>query len=429
MDSLALAQHLDNDFRASCARFDDDEPFLGAFTLTFSGKAHDYKVGARARRDERIVDWRHPLARAYYEGRPGEDFELDAPGFAHIEGVVDRRCALTPAARRLRAVEIATKDGKSRFVAGTEGFTRPTTPPPRATQGGLGDLRAWLTAEQYALIAASRTRPLIIQGRAGSGKTSVAMHRVAWLAFPPEDASYAPVDPSRVLVVMFNKALSTFVRSTLAPLGLEKVQLDTFHGWALDAIRRGYRGDVEPETDRRKHEAKARVLKKHIGMLGAIDEFVSRQTTSLEGLLAEKLAPYKVTGAAWLNKWRATKGPVVPRLLGLRAEALVARDAARGAEAKRLGEVHKVLGAAVTRMTLYKEELLRLLTDVDLLADHLSGVERADLEALATFQREVAARDGTDRRPGQWIRFEDCALLLRLMQRKNGGLPDKSRED
>jgi DNA helicase-2/ATP-dependent DNA helicase PcrA len=429
MNPAALAAALDTDFRATCARLDLDEPYLGTFTLTFGGKAHEYKLGAHAHKDERIVDWRHPLSRAYYEVAPGEEFELDAPGFVRLEGVVERRCALGARGRRLRTLELLTRDGKHSLTATEGGFAAPAGQPARATHGGLGDLRAWLTPEQYGLIAASRTRPLIIQGRAGSGKTSVAMHRVAWLTFAPEDASFAPVDPARVLVVMFNKALTSFVRTTLAPLGLERVKLDTFHGWALEAIRRGYAGNVEPETDRRRYETKAKALKKHVGMLTAIDELVARQTASLDAWLAEKLAPYKGTGHAWLERWRATEGPLVRRLLGLRAAALAARDGAKGVEARRLDEIHKVLKAAVTKVTLYKEELLKLLTDVELLAAHLSGVERADLEALAAFQREVAARDGSDRRPGPYVRFEDFALLLRLMQRKTGGLPDKDRED
>ncbi|MEI7893951.1 MAG: UvrD-helicase domain-containing protein [Myxococcales bacterium] len=430
MDLLPIAKRLDTDFQATCARLDDDEPYLGSFTLVSNSKPVTYKVGSRKRLEERILDWRHPLARAYYTVTPGEDFELDEPGFAHVQGVLDQRCALTAQARRLRCIEFTTTDGKQLLVAGDNGFERlHSLRRPPFHEGGLGDLRALLTTTQYELITRSRSQPLIIQGRAGSGKTSVAMHRVAWLAYAAEDTDYVPVDPSRVLVVMFNKALSSFVRTTLAPLGLNKVQLDTFHGWALTAIHRGYRGVVRPDTERRSHENKAQTLKKHVGMLSAIDEMIARQTGAVGRWLHEKLAPHKSVGAVWLGKWSGTKGPVMRRLVSLRREALAARDAARGVEVRHLTELHKILTGAVTRMSLYKEDLLSLLTNEELLTDHLTGVSRADIEALVSFQRDVAALGGTERRPGPGVRFEDFALLLRIMQRKNGGLPDKSEEE
>ncbi len=428
MNALTLANQIDLDLRACCARYDLDEPFFAAFTLSTETRDLEYRVGAKNLPDARILDWRHPLAAAYYVD-PGDDFELDARGYQAIHGVVEQRSALTVKQRALYAIEVTTATSTERLVAGDDGFAPPAGQPARLGSGQLADLRAWLTPKQYRLIATSRKQPLIIQGRAGSGKTSVALHRVAWLAYPPEGTEHAAIDPARVLIIMYNRALRTFVESMLEPLGLAKARIDTFHGWVLADIRRAYEGQVEPDTTASPAGNATDALKKNVGMLSAIDDFVSRQVKSADVYLAEKLAPYQATGAAWIARWRASTGPIVRRLKALRDEALAARKAATGTEAKRLDEVYKVIGAALIRVRLYKEDLVRLLTDADLLAEHLTGVDRAEIDGLVAFQRELALTGGSARHPGPFVRFDDLALMLRLIQRKNGGMPDKEHDD
>ncbi len=374
-----------------------------------------------------MLDWRHALASAYYLA-PGDEVELDERGFRKIDGTLVRKAALEVAARTVRSAVISTPWGTERVVAGTEGFDAAVGRLSRASERILGDLRAWLTPEQYRLISQSHTQPLILRGRAGSGKTSVALHRVAWLAQADEAGQRAPVDPSRVLVVMFNKALATFVEGLLEPLGLGRAELHTFHAWALDAARRAYRGKLEIALDPLPGDEEARRVKAHVGMLAAIDAFVARQVASTEAYLAEKLAPYRQVGDAWLAKWREGGGPLARRLDLLRKDALAARDAAQGLEQRRLGEVHRVAQAAYERVTLYKEDLTRILTDVPLLAAHLGGLDAAVLEASAANRRELAARARSERRVGPYVRFQDIALLVRLLQRKQGGLFDAQRE-
>lgn len=146
---------------------------------------------------------------------------------------------------------------------------------------GLPDITPLLTPEQYRLITRSRRQPLIIQGRAGSGKTSVALFRIAWLAYPEAEPGEEPIDQSKVLIVMFNKALSTFAAHSLEPLGLEGVNLDTFHGWALTRIREAYAGTLDVDvaakvegrdaaTRVKKHTVRRRPDEQHAAVPGGI---------------------------------------------------------------------------------------------------------------------------------------------------------------
>jgi DNA helicase IV len=335
---------------------------------------------------------------------------------------------LTTQERSVRRVALRTEGNQYDLVATDLGFRSPEAEWRGPTQAaGLPDVLALLTPVQYRLITASRHNPVIIQGRAGSGKTTVALYRVAWLTFADEQAAEPPVDPAKVLIVMFNKALSTFVRSGLAALKLDAATLDTFHGWALDEIRRSYRGVIEPDTTSRPGAEIASVLKKQLGMLHALDAFVARQTQKLEGWLAEKLAPYGAP--VWMQRYAALEMPVVRRLVALRAMALSQRDTAHGLEQQRLIQVHAVFETAVRRMTQYKDELLNFLCDAKLLASHLPKASVADLSALAAFQSSLQQDGGSERHPGPKVSFEDFALLLRLIQLKNGGYPDKTRDD
>lgn len=429
-DPVSLANSLDSLFRSQCMRLGVDEPWFARFALAKGGDVAVYLIGHRRYPDERIIDWQHPLARAYYDAEPGDEFELEHPRFKNIRGIVESQCAITAAERRIRKLSLRTPHENFELVASDDGFVSPDeTPAARAAQAGLVDILGLITKEQYRLITSSRNRPLIVQGRAGSGKTSVALYRVAWLTWPGDDASDAPIDPSRVLIVMFNRALSTFVRGTVEKLKLEGVQLDTFHAWALDAIRRAYRGQIDVSTTNHPGRANAVLLKKQLGILHATSAFVERQTRALDRWLEEKLAPYD-TDQRFLTRFRELDVPVARRIGLMRAMALRERDAAKTSrEQKRLTETYAVFAQAMKRMTLYKEELFKLFTDRALLEEHLPSATSEQIEDLVRYQTALQREGAQDKRLGTKVAFEDLAILLRLMQLKHGGLPNKDRED
>ncbi len=375
------------------------------------------------------------MAAAFYEHRPGDEFELDDPRFARLAGTVAERTIATADRRRLAAIEIARVSEAGRCVrTGDEFHLEQLTPTAPPSVLGLPDVRALLTPEQYRLIASDRERPLIIQGRAGSGKTTVALYRVAYLAAPEAAATGAPLDPHRVLIVMFNRALQQFVERSLADVELGAATIDTFHGWALARIRRAYKGDLEIDptpTAEAAEQGRVTAIKKRLGILAAIDEFVGEQEQRMVLWLTAALQPYRAV--SWVDEYRESSGPVVRRLMDLRSKARLARDAASGPkarrEAQRLTEIHKVLHAAVGRMTQYKDELLRLFTGTALLAKHLPEVSRTDLAELANYQLRLQRKDPGDRKAGPRIHFDDLAPLLRLIVCKHGGLPDAQHDE
>ncbi len=88
------------------------------------------------------------------------------------------------------------------------------------------------------MITSDPERPVIIQGSAGSGKTTVALHRLAWLLH--EENSCARAKNTRGVVM--NKSLQIYVCATLPSMGIDGVETSTFNGWALSIIRKAVRG-------------------------------------------------------------------------------------------------------------------------------------------------------------------------------------------
>jgi DNA helicase-2/ATP-dependent DNA helicase PcrA len=99
----------------------------------------------------------------------------------------------------------------------------------------LPEVTALLDPAQFGLITTSRPGFLVIRGVAGSGKTTVALHRIAYLAY--DDPA---VDSTRSLFLVFSPALRRYVEHVLPALGVERIAIRTFEEWAREQRQRHY---------------------------------------------------------------------------------------------------------------------------------------------------------------------------------------------
>ena len=86
----------------------------------------------------------------------------------------------------------------------------------------------YLNPEQDKLVRLDSRGHLLIRGVAGSGKTTVALYRAKYLSENYLDMFTA----NKILVLTYNRTLVAFMREQAKELGLEGVEISSFHQWA-----------------------------------------------------------------------------------------------------------------------------------------------------------------------------------------------------
>jgi DNA helicase-2/ATP-dependent DNA helicase PcrA len=314
-------------------RIDATSPYFGHLRLEEGGKRRDVLIGARSCIDGgagiRIVDWRNaPVSRIYYRYQEGDDYEEEL-GDRLIEGRVLARRSVAIVRGELIRVSAAqgtfVRSGSgawqrleaSRAKLVTERRWNRESPGASASAGGPrlgvgadGQLRqdkllpaiaSMLDGAQFDLIARPSTGLVAIQGSAGSGKTTVGLHRVAYLAF----ADPKRFRPERILIVVPHDALVHYVGRVLPSLGVDGVLVVTFSSYA--AARLVMLLPKLPTVISDETPSVVSRTKSHPAMLRAIDLAVTRIAEGLDASVREHM-PRWPRGAEVVRAWDATAG-------------------------------------------------------------------------------------------------------------------------
>ena len=155
-----------------------------------------------------IHDWRAPISSMFYDYELGEA-HFDAPS-GEVKGNI-----------RLKR-QYRIRDGKMEFML--ESSLNIQDDILQKELSGNSDDRmknivATIQREQNRIIRNEDIRTLIIQGVAGSGKTSIALHRIAYLLYTFRDS----ISSKDILIVSPNKVFSDYISNVLPELGEETV--------------------------------------------------------------------------------------------------------------------------------------------------------------------------------------------------------------
>jgi len=176
-----------------------------------------------------IIDWRAPVASLFYSFTGGEDkVEYEAPD-GLIEGWVHRKRNLAIRDRILeRVVDSYVRGGENLGV--TDEFLLYRLGENKDNR--LRDIVSTIQAEQDQIIRAPREKALIIQGAAGSGKTTVALHRLAFILYRYRDE----VKAENMIIFAPNLMFLDYISGVLPELGVGNIRQTTFTDWAIEML-------------------------------------------------------------------------------------------------------------------------------------------------------------------------------------------------
>ena len=183
MTSRSLEEHSLNQLNKNQAAY--DKPFFGRidyrnieerlFESIYIGK---YGV-LRDKTTVEIVDWRAPISSVYYENEIGEG-TYSIPD-SHSDGK-GREYHIDLSLKRTYDIEEGRLQGyyDSDVAANDELLVKYLS---KNRDAVLGDIIATIQKEQNEIIRESPFHNILVQGVAGSGKTTVAMHRISYIMY------------------------------------------------------------------------------------------------------------------------------------------------------------------------------------------------------------------------------------------------------
>ena len=151
-----------------------------------------------------VLDWRAPIASVYYESSMGPcTYTVSSEGTYEMDLVHKRTYEIEQ--------DVLKDFFDSDVVANDELLTKYLAKNKKAV---LGEIIATIQKEQNVIIRRSPRTNVIIQGVAGSGKTTVAMHRISYILYNYKD-DFRPED---FYIVGSNRILLNYITSVLPEL-------------------------------------------------------------------------------------------------------------------------------------------------------------------------------------------------------------------
>lgn len=191
------------------------KPYFGRIDIKDQGRSDEtFYIGKGGVMKDTItimvVDWRAPLANVYYENGLGE-----------CSYIAPDKVKITVELKGKRTFEI---DGEklidyfdSEVVTNDDLLTKYLA---KNKEAVLGEIIATIQKEQNDIIRKSPYRNMIVQGVAGSGKTTVAMHRISYILYNYVE-DFKPED---FYIIGSNRILLNYITGVLPELDVHGVK-------------------------------------------------------------------------------------------------------------------------------------------------------------------------------------------------------------
>lgn len=168
-----------------------------------------------------IVDWRSPISNIYYENSgPKENVSFQAP-VGERKGDLKQKRQFQISRARISGIY----DAKSGNVAADEFLLAQLN---ERIGKKLQDIVSTIQAQQNEIIRGEINKPILIQGVAGSGKTTILLHRLAYIFYTYREK----IKAENSLIIAPNQMFIDYVSDVLPNLGVQKVETSTYLFWA-----------------------------------------------------------------------------------------------------------------------------------------------------------------------------------------------------
>lgn len=168
-----------------------------------------------------VTDWRAPVSTLYYDSNLGQ-VEYDAP-YGKIHGELSLKRQIIIQNKKIESifdVDSVSDDELLKPYLGASADSR------------LKNIVASIQGEQNEIIRKNIEKNLIVQGVAGSGKTTVALHRIAYLMYNNSDKYKA----NQFMVIGPNKFFINYISNVLPDLDASNAVQLTYEELASNFI-------------------------------------------------------------------------------------------------------------------------------------------------------------------------------------------------
>jgi DNA helicase-2/ATP-dependent DNA helicase PcrA len=208
-------------------------PYFGRVDFLRAGEAQvlPVYVGVHSFTDEEkkaqlVYDWRAPISTLFYDVETGPA-QYVAPGGTMRGEVTLKR-------------QFRIRDGELDFVLESglnihDEVLQETLS--RAADDKMKHIVATIQRDQNAIVRNEEAQTIIIQGVAGSGKTSIALHRIAFLLYRFKDT----LSSQDILIISPNKVFADYISRVLPELGEEQIAETEMDALAAELLEHQYR--------------------------------------------------------------------------------------------------------------------------------------------------------------------------------------------
>ncbi|GIM28788.1 DNA helicase [Clostridium polyendosporum] len=203
-----------------------ESPYFGKITFKEKGElAENLYIGRFGLTPEEsfepvVVDWRAPVASLFYHGGLG-DATYESPRGPIDTEILSRRQLIVKkgSLQGMFDSAIDVKDEILQMVLSSNSGEK------------LKDVIMTIQSEQDEIIRSSRDKTVVVNGVAGSGKTTIALHRVAYLLY-----NFRKQLHDKVLILGPNSIFMEYISQVLPSLGEVGVRQQTFTNFVLNEI-------------------------------------------------------------------------------------------------------------------------------------------------------------------------------------------------